>query len=99
METTDETRAGGSRRRRQATNPTPAPMAASSATSVGTRGSVRKLSATKTSANLTLAGATNATLSGTSVGRSIRYVSRLIREARAGLGGGKGPLWHGLRAR
>lgn len=33
------------------------------------------------------------------VGRSIRYVSRLIREAKAGLGGGKGPLWHGLRAR
>jgi hydroxymethylpyrimidine/phosphomethylpyrimidine kinase len=33
------------------------------------------------------------------VRRSIRYVSRLIREAQPGLGGGQGPLWHGLRAR
>lgn len=33
------------------------------------------------------------------VGRSIRYVSRLIREARPGLGGGQGPLFHGLRSR
>jgi hydroxymethylpyrimidine/phosphomethylpyrimidine kinase len=33
------------------------------------------------------------------VARSIRYVSRLIREARAGLGRGNGPLWHGVPAR
>jgi hydroxymethylpyrimidine/phosphomethylpyrimidine kinase len=33
------------------------------------------------------------------VGRSVRYVSRLIRAATPGLGAGQGPLWHGTRPR